>query len=303
MVNNSRLKEGVPHITKERPFSIHYTQTMLGFEPLLYPHWHEEAEFLYLCQGEMFLQVEETVFHIKENEMVFIPPSTIHTAKNVPFATKPCCFQAIVFSLSLLGDIISPLYQPSYIPFSTPNQLSYFVHFTRNESWMMQVIEEIQPLFDLQECKIESWYLFFLGSLLKAWQELYNHHIQKIDNNSIQRKLHLQLSPSLEFIQKNYVSDITLEEIASASHLCKGQFCTQFKKLMSYTPFQYLTRYRILKSCDLLTMGNMKIADIATLSGFNNISYYNRMFQKIMKLTPTQFNRNYYESTIIKAIE
>lgn len=300
MVNDSRLKEGVPHITKERPFSIHNTQTMLDFEPLLYTHWHAEAEFLYLCQGDMLLQVEETVFHIKENEMVFIPPSTIHTANNVPFATKPCCFQAVVFSPSLLGDIISPLNQTSYIPFSTPNQLSYFVHFTRTESWMTHVIEEIQPLFDLQEDKIESWYLLFLGSLFKVWQELYNHHIQKIDNHSIQRKLHLQLSPSLDFIQKNYVSDITLEEIASASHLCKGQFCTQFKKLTSYTPFQYLIRYRIIKSCDLLTIGNLKIADVATLSGFNNISYYNRMFQKIMKITPTQFLRNYYEPTNTK---
>ncbi len=71
------------------------------------------------------------------------------------------------FSPSLLGDIISPLYQPNYIPFSMPNQLSYFVHFTRNESWMMQVIEEISPLFDSQEDKMEFWYLLFLGSLFK----------------------------------------------------------------------------------------------------------------------------------------
>jgi AraC-like DNA-binding protein/quercetin dioxygenase-like cupin family protein len=302
MTKDLRLQEEIPHTTKERPFAIHFTETLLNFEPLLYTHWHTEAEFLYVCKGEMLLQIEETVFHIRENEMVFIPPYTIHAARNVPCSTKSCCFQAVVFSPSLLGDIISPLYQSRYIPFSTPNQLSYFVHFTRNESWMLQVMEEILPLFDLQEDKLESWYLFFLGSLLKAWQTLYNYHIQTIDKHNNQQKLHSQLTPSLDFIHKNYVADITLEEIAAASHLCKGQFCTQFKKLTSYTPFQYLTRYRILKSCDLLIMGNMKITEVATLSGFNNISYYNRMFQKIMKITPTKFTRNFYENINAKTL-
>ena len=40
---------------------------------------------------------------------------------------------------------------------------------------------------------------------------------------------------------------------------------------------------------ELLRQTDMEISDIAMRTGFNNISYFNRMFRRYMHMTPTQY--------------
>ena len=89
------------------------------------------------------------------------------------------------------------------------------------------------------------------------------------------------------FIDQN----ITLEELAEYAHLSEGQFCRSFKELTGMTPFRYLIRYRILQSCNQLLLTDKKVTEIALSCGFNNISYYNRAFFKIMRMTPTEYRK------------
>ena len=90
---------------------------------------------------------------------------------------------------------------------------------------------------------------------------------------------------------KNYHQNITLEELAEYAHLSEGQFCRSFKELTGMTPFRYLIRYRILQSCNQLLLTDKKVTEIALSCGFNNISYYNRAFFKIMRMTPTEYRK------------
>ncbi len=58
------------------------------------------------------------------------------------------------------------------------------------------------------------------------------------------------------------------------------------------TPFEYLMRYRILEATKKMieTIKNpMSIADIALSVGFNNVSYFNKLFKKFLGCTPTYY--------------
>ena len=51
----------------------------------------------------------------------------------------------------------------------------------------------------------------------------------------------------------------------------------------------HLNRLRIVKSCEMLLRTDKKITEIASLCGFNNISYFNRTFYKIMGISPSGY--------------
>ncbi len=74
--------------------------------------------------------------------------------------------------------------------------------------------------------------------------------------------------------------------------MSEGQFCRIFKQTMNRTPMQYIMRYRIMQSCRMLIDTNKKIAEIANETGFNNISYYNKVFLNIVGCTPKQYRKS-----------
>jgi AraC-like DNA-binding protein len=115
-----------------------------------------------------------------------------------------------------------------------------------------------------------------------------------VDLSTTYQKLYNKLELSINYIHENYVTDLTLELLANQSGLCKGTFCRYFKKLTGESPFTYISRYRIRKSCEQLLNTEMKITQIASQCGFYNISYYNRTFMQYMKCKPSEYRKQLY---------
>lgn len=103
------------------------------------------------------------------------------------------------------------------------------------------------------------------------------------------------LSTVLEYIEVHLIEDLTLDELACVANVGKEQFCRIFKRALGTTPFVWINRKRLQKACIFLTSTNKKITDIANLSGFNNISYFNRSFQNYLASTPHEYRlrKNY----------
>lgn len=60
--------------------------------------------------------------------------------------------------------------------------------------------------------------------------------------------------------------------------MSEGQFCRLFKKLTGFTPFSYLNRYRIIKSCKYLTGTTKKVIEFAPISDGFFKKYFHRYY-------------------------
>lgn len=94
------------------------------------------------------------------------------------------------------------------------------------------------------------------------------------------------------FVDKNYHRKIELEEIAKISFMTKEAFCRYFKKMTRYTFIEFLNRYRISQSKRYLMSGR-SVSEACYNSGFESLSYYNRIFKKITNENPSDFRRKY----------
>lgn len=100
-----------------------------------------------------------------------------------------------------------------------------------------------------------------------------------------------RLNDIYQFTMNEFHREITLEEVADVSNMTVPSFCRYFKKRTRKTYIEFLTEMRVSYACKLLQKEDLSITGVSHLSGFNNLSNFNRKFKKITGYTPTVFRR------------
>ncbi len=96
---------------------------------------------------------------------------------------------------------------------------------------------------------------------------------------------------SLHYIHKNIDKCIELEHLAAICYLTKDHFIRLFKKEMNCTPGKYINQKKIEAAQLKMLLGNASIKDIAYGLGFDNISYFNRLFTKLTGENPGKYKK------------
>lgn len=91
------------------------------------------------------------------------------------------------------------------------------------------------------------------------------------------------------YINNNFDSQFTLNELAGKCALNPSYFSRSFKLAAGIPLFEYINRLRIEKACHLLKVSNSSIIEIAFSVGYNNVSFFNRYFKKIMNISPGEY--------------
>jgi AraC-like DNA-binding protein/ligand-binding sensor protein len=91
------------------------------------------------------------------------------------------------------------------------------------------------------------------------------------------------------FIWNNYTKKISLKEIAEASGLSAPYFSTIFKDEMGENLSSYLNRLRVEKSATMLVTTNMPISEIACACGFEDQSWFSKIFKSYTGYTPGKY--------------
>jgi AraC-like DNA-binding protein/ligand-binding sensor protein len=91
------------------------------------------------------------------------------------------------------------------------------------------------------------------------------------------------------YIWENYTRKISLQEIASASGLSAPYFSTIFKEEMGENLSSYLNRLRVEKASHMLTETDLSLSDIAGACGFEDQSWFSKIFKSFTGVSPGKF--------------
>lgn len=283
--NSSDLYENISHMTASAPYSLHSIQVPSGDEPVLYLHWHTEMEFFLLAKGDLCFHIEDKTYPLHAGECIFIPPGLLHYAESTGAA--PVSFHAFVLSPDFLFSSFDTRLYNAYLLPVMHNSLPLAVTLSDSVDWQRDILRCLRLILAASE----QDELYVRGLALLIWSRLYRHHLAKSEGQNTLRSLSEQLAKALSYLHENYSRNLTLSELASLVPLSEAQFCRSFRRLTGMTPFRYLNRYRILQSCAGLLHTDATITEIALSNGFNNISYYNRAFLRLMNMTPSEYRR------------
>ena len=105
------------------------------------------------------------------------------------------------------------------------------------------------------------------------------------------------VEPAIQKIRDGYFEKISTDDLATLCRVSKCHFCRIFKKAMGQTAMQYLTDYR-LKIADVILKGsNKSVAEIAAMCGFEDQSYFTRVFRQQTGLSPKKYRQSESDKT------
>ncbi|RMD80899.1 MAG: AraC family transcriptional regulator [Lentisphaerae bacterium] len=95
------------------------------------------------------------------------------------------------------------------------------------------------------------------------------------------------------FIESHYRSPITLAEIAGHAALSPNYLVNLFKKHYGTSPGQYLLRLRLERARELMYQPDLRIGEVARLTGFVDQRYFSRMFRRYFGTSPSEYRENH----------
>ncbi|MGM9653410.1 MAG: helix-turn-helix domain-containing protein [Eubacteriales bacterium] len=96
----------------------------------------------------------------------------------------------------------------------------------------------------------------------------------------------------LQYVEKNYADDISMEQLAKAAGLNADYMSRRFKAAMGMSPSDYVRKFRVAKAMELLGTTDMTVAGIASACGFSDVCLFSRVFKNITGVTPVEFRKN-----------
>ena len=95
---------------------------------------------------------------------------------------------------------------------------------------------------------------------------------------------------AMDYIGAHYNDPgITVGSIAQSLGISEGHLSHMFKKETDYTLLNYLTRYRIHKSMELLRDCRRKVYEVAELVGYKDVTYFSATFKKVVGISPSEY--------------
>ena len=250
-------------------------------------HQHEEIQISYIQKGRGTLIVGDTVSDYDSGDIVIIGSNLPHVFKSELNTDVKSVMLTLFFTRAAFGS-----------DFFDVEELRLTRVFFKKSLYGFKIhgaSKTLKSLFlQLHSASKMQRFILFLDIL---------KHISKAKTSALSTyKYDKQFSDDegkrmreiMAYTTENFHRLITLDDIANVANMTKNAFCKYFKKRTNKTYCRFLNELRIEHASKLLSSNSdYAIAEIAELSGFNNLSNFNRTFKKIKGDTPSHYFKQY----------
>jgi AraC-like DNA-binding protein len=249
-----------------------------------YWHFHPEFELTFIVAPSGNLRIGNYVGDFKDSDLIFIGSNIPHLNFDYGIKTE---YEKVVLQIKedfFKNDFIStPELAAIYQLFENSKKVVSFSGETKAKiGKRLQKIHKL-PYF---EQFIEVLSLFQILATSTETRFLHETPFENLYNNKEQ----LRLKVIYKFIEDNFQRQISIEEMAGITHLSKAAFCRYFKKMTRLTFTEFLNQYRIEQAKRLLKE-DKNVTETCYECGFESLSYFNRIFKKVVGENPIQFKK------------
>ncbi|MBQ0052197.1 MAG: diguanylate cyclase [Treponema sp.] len=100
-----------------------------------------------------------------------------------------------------------------------------------------------------------------------------------------------QFNSMVDFIQKNYSKNLSIQDLAKSGGVCRSKCFSLFNKFADKTPKDFLNDYRLDLSADFLCSSRTGVSQISSECGFSSQSYFSKLFLKKYGVSPVSYRK------------
>lgn len=255
-------------------------------------HFHPEYELTLTLNSTGERYVGDTISEYDDLDLVLLGPNIPHswhsrTSVNPKLEQK---VYVLWFDTEWMNEITRLF--PECHNFTPLLQQAH-----RGVSFPKTVAQKLLPLFERLDAASPMQRLTIMLNIideLSGTQDYESISVnQMLDRQDSDKRQQRLLSQLLEAIHENYTQPLSISELASQVGMSESTLGRFFKKMMGQSVNNYITQVRLGKGCSLLVQTDKPVSLIAELSGFNNLSNFNRLFLKYKQMTPNAFRTKF----------
>lgn len=117
----------------------------------------------------------------------------------------------------------------------------------------------------------------------------------KVGKPKLKKSNGLMLS-AFDYIRKNYMNEIRVEDMAKYLKMSESNFYAVFKKHFGIPPIAYINKFRISVAEEKLKKTDDTIAKIASSVGISDPIYFNKLFHRDYQVSPNEYRKKYKQN-------
>ncbi len=264
-----------------------YITSLTPEYPVLTTHWHEEAEFTLITEGQGTYYIELEEYGVGPEDLVFVMPLALHAAS----APEGCGLlsETYVFHMNFLGGNSTDICSTKYLHPLARHEMALPGVIQPEHSAYLSLRKIFGQISSLYDGGIPGHELALKALLLQTIFLLLQFQ-ESAAPSDIPNALHSEkLKAVLDYMELHYMDAIAVADLAGLCYFSEYHFMRFFKKHMNMTCIEYLNNLRLEKAVELLEDDSASILEVSLSVGFSNLSYFHRAFKKKYHMTPGEF--------------
>jgi AraC family transcriptional regulator len=235
--------------------------------------------FVFVKKGNFLFDLSKESYDMHTGHIIIDKP-------NYEYSLRPSSGECSVFNFTdnFYRQFIDDLNLKYSFFFPNPNILSLLLKSTPEIEYLhYQVMKKVHEAGKLE---MDNLVLELLKIIVAS---ITNSSLDYEPEASLKAHHLGTIEKAKEYMHEKFASDISLYEISTYSYVSPFHFSRIFKKLTSFSPYQYLLNVRLKHGEMLLKNSIMPISDVSFSSGFNSVEHFATTFKQKYKMSPTRY--------------
>ena len=243
-------------------------------------HRSREYAMNYVYLGEMVLDNGSKQIHVGKGECVYIPRDHQITMYKKTANGERYCGIFLNFTRNFLREMYSKLGQ-NKVPADTPKLKRGVIKLPKTAE-ITSLFTSLVPFFDLEVKPSDDFMHLKLQEGLLALLHIDKRFAPTLFDFNEPWKIDI-----LDFMDKNYMYDLSIDDLAHYTGRSLATFKRDFKKISDLTPEKWLIRKRLEVAYAMMQESGSKVVDVYAKVGFKNQSHFSAAFKKRYGIAPT----------------
>lgn len=257
-------------------------------------HWHPELELYYVTEGDYELYTGQTTYALNTGDICIISPGVDHSFRCI---SQHGMYYSIGFSTRFVGLDEGHFFQKSFIEPLGQGALDFDPVVRPADSDYAAFQQQVERVIQSRERKDKLVMYVAAVSICCALMQRSRPKEKRPVGFS---KEHDSVQQCIAYMQKNYMSKITLDQLAELANLHPNYLCTLFNKYTGSSPMTHLNKVRMQRARVLLRETELSIRQIAEQTGFNSASFFSKRFKAVMGIPPAEYGAAYRKDKTVK---
>ena len=243
-------------------------------------HKHDShCELMFIKEGQGHYTLDNRPYIVKAGDIIALNKGVVHGEASDP-AHPLTVWTCSVDNIQIQGLEENQLIPPEIVPVIPSGSLA---------SWFDALFMNIYQERTQQHPGFEAMVQLYVTQMIAMVQRLIQqtpHYLVRSHGKSLSESIK-------QYIDLHYAENISLTRLSELFHVSAYHIAHEVKRDLGTSPINYLIGRRIGEAQRMLTSTDMTVSSISQAVGYGNISYFMKLFQRRVGVTPSRFRELY----------